>query len=636
MRKLILLVVVAGLGILAAGQAFTQEAAPAAQAEEQKPAVEAQKVASVTPRQASLSSVKGEVFIQKGDAAPVPAKKGDGLNAGDKVITKNGRAELTLDDGSLLKLKENAMLEIQDLNEEVETKKKNSIFKLLSGKLWAKAEAQKAGNFKVAPPAAIAGIRGTVFGITVNPDNSGNIYVFEGEVEAFGLTGEWATVIPTGRVFAVSSEGGQGQIRELTGDELKEWKKDFEEQAEEQGEGKGEEKKEKKEQKPVKTKGLGLDGVIGAVNLDGKMYYRVAFQPILKFGKLKAALNLAITWNDTGIKWDNTVDDYLNLLLYLQWAEKGERPLYFRFGNLDNATLGNGYIVNGYSNLTLAAMQGGYRAMGLEFDLDFKGGGVESVINNVFSPSVCGIRPFFRPLCMVPILERFVIGASLATDLVTGPIIATATVPEPSVQIYGVDMSTPIVGKWCIWFADAAQLMTNWSVNHGNGWATGFKGDIWILSYRVEYRNQDSDFISRYFSGFYETNKPLALAAHDPLRYTGYYGELGIDLFKFASINFSYEDSLDVACVSKGGYPKLRGVLTLNDSLFMMLKQKIVVSAGYEMTDMKDQARSQSILQVSLLYGVSSNVDAMYSFTQKQSPGASPITTSSVGTQIHF
>lgn len=596
-------------------------------------------LASASLRQASITFTKGEVFVLKaGSAQQVAAQKGMALGSGDKVITKkDGRAEMQLDDGSLLKLKDNATLEIQSLDENADTKKKNSIFKLFSGKLWAKASPQK-GDFKVITPTAIAGIRGTVFGIVVNPDNSGNIYVVEGEIEAVGFTNGqmWTTMVPTGRVFAVTTEGNQGVLRELTGDELKEWKDMFEAKEEEKAGKKEEKKEEKKEDKPKGPKAFNIDGMIGAVNLDGMMYYRVAVQPVMKFGKLKAALNLSVTWNDTtGIRpW--TANDWANLILYLQWAEKGERPLYFRLGNIMEATLGQGFIVDRYSNLTLAAMQGGYRNIGLEFDLDMKTWGFETLLNNVLSPSVVGIRPFFRPI-QVPFFDEFTMGFTLATDLNSGPTLTTG--PKNNVQIAGADLSQPILGKWLRWYADGALMVTSWDfVNElrGNGWTTGFTGDAWILKYRAEYRNMDTDFIPRYFSNYYETSKPLALADHSGIRNEGYYGELGLDIFKFANIAFSYENSLETTGASKAGYPRVHGMLSLNDSLFMIFKQKISVAGSYDVSSLNDPVNSQTTMQVNLLYGISEGVDMIYIFTQKSTPGSGMVTTSQISTQIHF
>ena len=311
MKIVVLSGVVAGLVLLLPLQGMSQqEGIPAGQ------------------RQAIISMVKGEVFLKKaGQEKALPSYKGALLGPGDRIITKkNGNVELVLDDSSVLKLKDNSTLEIQALDEQIETKKKNSIFKLFLGKLLSKVDPARAGSFKVITLSMIAGVRGTTFGINARPDNSSDIYVLEGEVEATGFSAGqiWNVVVPSGKAFSALGTGEQGRMRDMTPQELKEWQ-DISEEKEEAKEEKAKEKEEKKEEREEKKeekkeekpsasmtgKGLVWGGSIGAVNLDGVMYYRVALQPVFKIGKLKAALNLSVTWNDTsGIK-PYTANDWL-------------------------------------------------------------------------------------------------------------------------------------------------------------------------------------------------------------------------------------------------------------------------------------------------------------------------------------
>ena len=279
--------------------------------------------------------------------------------------------------------------------------------------------------------------------------------------------------------------------------------------------------------------------------------------------------------------------------------------------------------MNRYSNLTIQAMQGGYRNIGLEFDLDFSKWGFETFLNNVLTPSVFGIRPFWRPW------GEFTIGLTYATDINIGP--KTALTQESEVHIVGADLSQPILGKWLVWFADGA-----WILKYGNGWASGFRGDIGPVFYRLEYRNQEPDFIPGYFNNYYETSKPPVLPPHAIERVQGYYGELGIDFFKLVGINLFYEDSLDNAGASREGYPRIHGTLSLNNELFALFKQRISAGASYDLTEPCNPALSRSVFEAKLLYGISSNVDMIYVFTQRYSLSTGQVRTSSLQTQIHF
>ena len=628
-------------------------------------------------RIAQFSLVKGAVYvIKQGKEENIPAQLKMQLFAGDKIITKSkSRAEITLDDNSIIRLKENATLEIQDLNLNTQTKEKKSISKILVGKLFAKVQPQSSGRFKIITPTAVVGIKGTEFSVLINENNASEVKVFEGEVEMIGWVGEqqWVLSIPAGQTGNSLSSGGQGILKPNQAGDNKEWEnfeKDDDQQKAEEEKKKAEEKKEaeekakedkvkeekaqqgsiknetskKEESKQVKSiktsdsgnKNWSMDAGMGALNLDGVMYYRFALQPVFKIGKLKAALNLSLTWNDTnGLKnYEN--EDWLNLILYLQWAEKGDQPVYARLGSLEAATLGNGLIINRYSNLTPKAYNNGYHNLGVEFDLDLKRWGFETILNNVLDPSLAGVRLFVRPINF-PFLDNLVIGASYATDFNTGPFwtpyLNDTITQDISTQIWGADIGLPIIGKYLRWYADFAQIL-----NHGNGYTTGVKGDVWLLYYRAEYRNIEADFVPGYFNNYYEFSKPLFL--NKPTsgeRLNGYLGELGLDIMGFANIGVYYEDSLNNGGGSSVGYPLMHGQLTLNSKLFeTIIKQRISAGLSYDQRNLNSPLTTETaIWEGKLLYGISSNVDMIYIYNQRYDNGQ-PVRTSSIQTQIHF
>ena len=389
-----------------------------------------------------------------------------------------------------------------------------------------------------------------------------------------------------------------------------------------------------------------MGGSIGALSINGAMWYRVALQPVMKFNKLKVGLNLNLTWNDTdGIKhWGR--EEWANLILFIQWAGKGDKPLYFRIGDLQSATLGHGFILNRYSNMSRAAYLNAYRNIGLELDLDFDKWGTETVLSNIFldSATVYGLRPYVRPFKIIgvdiPVLSNLAIGVSYATDAVTGVYVkdnaGTKTIPEGRVDMVGVDLDLPILDSMLIYYIDYAQILL-----HGNGWATGFMGgkgwDFFSIDYRFEYRNLGSDFSPQFFDSYYEMGKPKLIDSSPADRCNGWYGELNFGILKAVYILFSYEDAFRSAGKVEGN-PRLHAGLTLSENLFSITKQRINISGTYDHKNLGaiPEKPDDQMMQAMVSYGVSENVDIIYVYTQKYSPDGQKINSTSIETKLRF
>jgi len=181
-------------------------------------------------RVATISLVRGNVEIQKaGESVWKGASVKAGLSIQDKVRTGNdGKCELTLDDGSLIKLRENTTMQINDLSQDDSTKKKSSVFMLLLGKLFAKVTPQEGSKFEVATPAAVAGVRGTEFAITCKIDGFTDVLVFKGKIEFKNFKDELgemrSTMVVEGQAFGAGISGEIGLPRDLTPQEQQEWK----------------------------------------------------------------------------------------------------------------------------------------------------------------------------------------------------------------------------------------------------------------------------------------------------------------------------------------------------------------------------------------------------------------------------
>ncbi len=102
-------------------------------------------------------------------------KKGDKLKRG-QVIRVGGRSrvELRFPDGTVMRLSEKSRLVMSEVQYDSKTDKKKMTVDLSIGKLWAKVKklATPDSSVEVKTVNAVAGVRGTVYRVNVEEDNS--------------------------------------------------------------------------------------------------------------------------------------------------------------------------------------------------------------------------------------------------------------------------------------------------------------------------------------------------------------------------------------------------------------------------------------------------------------------------------
>jgi hypothetical protein len=301
--------------------------------------------------------------------------------------------------------------------------------------------------------------------------------------------------------------------------------------------------------------GLGIG--IGATTYDENgtpmTYQSLTLSPDIAFGKIGIGLDITLNYTFTGPPpggtdfyvreedWipkgdDNILDVYLPKFKYIRYGFKGD-PLYAKFGSIDDATLGNGFIMGNYANTLFLPEK---RIFGLSFDfdgtlLDFPYLGVESFIANLAQYDVMGIRPYVRPLAFtdIPILQNLQLGATLALDTDPGLYLEPYQDLE-TVALYGVDFRQPLLAKDAISlavFGDLARL-------HERSWGgmVGFGGRlVKVITYGAQIRILGENFVPVYFDATYDlyrfANWEIAKAAADIPAYNGWLASLGTSLF---------------------------------------------------------------------------------------------------------
>jgi len=161
---------------------------------------------------------------------------------------------------------------------------------------------------------------------------------------------------------------------------------------------------------------LDVEGIV--INSDPYLELATFFE--FGYYKFKAGLELDIRINKGGklslANWDDLAD-WIAKISYITWGDKGEKPVYVNFGIIDAYSFGHGTLVSAFSN---TKNEPSYERRGLIFDLDVAFLGVESLISDVTTGPIAGLRLFFRPFSFITkapkIVKDIEIGVTYITD----------------------------------------------------------------------------------------------------------------------------------------------------------------------------------------------------------------------------
>jgi hypothetical protein len=304
---------------------------------------------------------------------------------------------------------------------------------------------------------------------------------------------------------------------------------------------------------------------LGATFIDGKTYYLVSITPEVSFGQLGIGLDINLRFDTQGKLRPgdySKFEDYLRLIRYLRWAQKGD-PFYVRVGQLDYSYLGHGSIIYNYRNSASYDM----RRTGIELDLNFEKFGFESVYSDIAGRGILGLRGYAKPLKFtslekIPVINNFEVGVTYARDLnqyadythmnTTSQVDSSRT----GLSIYGFDFGLPIISYSflkTILYYDFAQI-----ANYGHGSTIGismnFSGmGLLTIRGKYEYRINGAHYIPAYFNALYEHDRfnfVDRLSKSDTLwqvaENKGYFGELIIGILNTLYIVAGYQAPVDV------------------------------------------------------------------------------------------
>jgi len=327
---------------------------------------------------------------------------------------------------------------------------------------------------------------------------------------------------------------------------------------------------------------------------------KVGFRPEVAFGKLAVGLDLTFRFKLASGStsafeiyepdWipqpgETILDVYLPKLLYVRYGLQGIDPFYFKAGSISDFNLGNGLIMDNYSNMLFLPQQ---RIFGMQIGIDgnlfgFPYVGIEALSGNLAKFDVIGGRVYVRPLAFLgkSLFGRLQVGAIgvydrdpllYANDTAYGTSFGTSS----PTYVIGADVTLPIVQDPLFsltTFAEGAREM-----NKAMGAMTGVRGRLLgFISYGLQLRYLQDNFIPAYFDSSYDRYRAerFVFIRDNPAgtAYTpSWLASAGVDIFKSlinvrVTVDAPFKALPSPATSNPADYPHLLGRLTLNKGL---------------------------------------------------------------------
>lgn len=268
--------------------------------------------------------------------------------------------------------------------------------------------------------------------------------------------------------------------------------------------------------------------------------------------------------------WDEATD-FLRIVRYVEYGRPSE-PIHAKAGELGQAVLGHGTIVDRYFNVITPD----HYQLGLQANANSVWGGGSLMIDNLAGPSVAGGRMYVRPWAFVDPeawLHRVAIGVSLVGDVSApyrlrrgfdgSPVIGPAQRPRVNEQrgtaIGGIDLEVTAVDSEVLTLAP--YIDGNLHFQLGGGMHTGILGslrpmDALEVGWKLEYRLLGEGYLPGYVGPLYEIDrfqflgwqtelpapKLRAAASRDGGGVHGGYGQLTMRLLDWAEVSGGYAD----------------------------------------------------------------------------------------------
>jgi len=340
---------------------------------------------------------EGLVFVKRlgMNSYDEPGQIGAAINNGDaiKVGEYGFAAVIFLDDRSVVKIKSDSQYEFMD------TKNTRSL-NIEFGTILNKIEKENRNKtFRVVSPVSVASVKGTEFSAMIDPSGVDQFVGKEGLFDVFNsvsgqtvsvgpgqkaLSGSTGSLMqapatptdypkdpeledimdntkpPSKRVdpsqspsetqkFETPDENNKSNDNNSKSSETDNRNNNNSEPSSDQSSD-----SDSKPDVPKKPFGMGLG--IGSATLDGTLYNQLALRPEINIAGIGIGLDLVVYMDNEGNvredEWDfkNDPDLIYDKILYIRYGEKSS-PVWVKYGSIENMTLGQGGLMQGYSNM---------------------------------------------------------------------------------------------------------------------------------------------------------------------------------------------------------------------------------------------------------------------------------------------
>ena len=339
---------------------------------------------------------------------------------------------LFTDDKSILKMKENTRLTIQG---STTPSQKIRQIRINRGSIKTKISPQIDGKYEIISPVSVASVKGTEFWVTVDPSGTDTFIGLEGTVEILNIESGQTMLLSAGMTIT-SSWTGTMNINPTDPATIPS-DPDTEQQQQQGGQQqRGDSPQDDQstpteqvpaQQSPTQTPsqsqpqsgggsklpgGIGMSASVGASVLDGQVYNQISLRPDIPIGPFGIGLDLNFYFDADGNlreeDWDEPLDA-IDKIFYLRYNNP-EDPFYIRAGGLLGVTMGQGLIMDNYSN-TIEYPQ--VRRVGVfghkEFG-KFRLQGLVANLRELSNPGLMGIRGTYN------VIGKLKIGATAIYD----------------------------------------------------------------------------------------------------------------------------------------------------------------------------------------------------------------------------
>lgn len=302
---------------------------------------------------------------------------------------------------------------------------------------------------------------------------------------------------------------------------------------------------------------------LGTDVYDSQSWTRLGFTPDIAFGKLGVGLDLTLhfqlypasdpnqavifypgDWNPgSGASLSDWASLYLSKILYVRYGLKGQDPLFVKVGSIGDFTLGNGFIMGNYSNMSFYPQT---KFAGVDLGVDgalfnFPWVGFELLTSNLARFDVVGTHVYARPLIGTDLglLKKLQVGATLAVDTDPSVFYGTTNATGPayagpaSVAVYGLDAMLPVLDSPVATVA----AFTEAAIEPGSrmGFMIGSGGKLLSLfNWGAQLRVLGAGFIPTYFDANYDLYRANKAALMDTSPsgsgFVGWFATIGADL----------------------------------------------------------------------------------------------------------